>query len=139
MDVRNHANVDARGLASPDVVMEHMLRASYLIMPSVWYENFPRTLVEAFGCGLPVIASRIGALEEIVEEGRTGLLVEPGSAGDLAEKIAWAERNPEAMRRMGYEARREYEQKYTPEVNYRQLVAVYNEARSGYGSQVRNF
>jgi glycosyltransferase involved in cell wall biosynthesis len=67
-------------------------------------------------------------MTELIEDGRTGMLFEAGSASDLAAKIAWAEANPEAMHRMGEEARHEYEAKYTPDINYRQLMAIYDQA-----------
>ena len=117
-----------RGARPPAEVLAAMRRAAYLVMPSIWYENFPRTLVEAFACGLPVIASRLGAMAELIEDGHTGLLFAPGDADDLAQKIAWAERHPDAMRTMGENARREYNTKYTPEVNYQQLMAIYGQA-----------
>jgi len=77
-----------------------------------------------------VIASRLGAMAEIVEEGRTGLLFEPGDAEDLAEKVAWAWAHPRELAEMGREARREYEQKYTAEKNYEMLMAIYERARN---------
>jgi glycosyltransferase involved in cell wall biosynthesis len=85
-------------------------------------------LVEAFGCGLPVIASRIGALAELVTDGVTGLLFEPGNAGDLAEKMRWAQEHPAEMAAMGQNARALYEAEFTPERNYKQLMAIYEEA-----------
>lgn len=111
-----------------DVVRSRMNAAIALLMPSIWYENFPRTLVEAFACGLPVIASRLGAMAALIEDGKTGLLFEPGNAQDLAAKMQWAEANPEAMRRMGEAARAEYEAKYTAEKNYQQLMTIYEDA-----------
>lgn len=83
------------------------------------------TIAEAFACGLPVLASRLGAMEEIVEDGRTGLLFEPGNAEDLAEKVAWAWEHPKELEEMGREARREYEAKYTAERNYEMLMEIY--------------
>ena len=97
-------------------------------MPSVWYECFPRTLVEAYACGLPVIASRVGALAELVEHGRTGLLFDPGSAESLARTLALARAHPQWMLEMGANARALYEQRYSPQRNYQQLMAVYAEA-----------
>ena len=121
-------NIRAAGFQEPHAVIAAMKRAGCLIMPSLWYENFPRTLVEAYACGLPVIASRIGALAELVHDGKTGLLFEPGSAWDLVDKMRWALEHPEAMRRMGETARLEYEARYTPEINYRQLMVIYRDA-----------
>jgi glycosyltransferase involved in cell wall biosynthesis len=115
----------------PEVIYRAMRRAAYLVMPSIWFENFPRTLVEAFACGLPVIASRLGALAELIDDGRTGLLFEPGSAPDLARRLEWAETHLRELRLMGVNARYEYERKYTPAINYRQLVDIYREALGG--------
>ncbi len=114
-------------LSGPAVVRE-MSGAVALVLPSIWYENFPRTLVEAYACGLPVIASRIGALAHIVKDGVTGLLFDPGNAADLAAKMHWALANPEKLAVMGRNARLEYETCYSPEVNYVQLMDIYQQA-----------
>ena len=116
------------GWQNLEKIYARMREAAYLVVPSICYENFPRTIVEAFACGLPVIASRLGAMAEIVSDGETGLLFEAGDAEDLARKMTWAEENPDALREMGANARREYEAKYTPEVNYRQLMTIYSDA-----------
>jgi glycosyltransferase involved in cell wall biosynthesis len=113
------------GALGPDSVYEQMRRALALVLPSIWYENFPRTLVEAYACGLPVIASRIGALADLVHDGRTGLLFVPGDGRDLAAKLAWAQANPERMRAMGANARALYDAELTGDANYRMLTAIY--------------
>ncbi|HDM08882.1 MAG TPA: glycosyltransferase, partial [Candidatus Omnitrophica bacterium] len=84
-------------------------------------------------CGVPVIASNIGAMAEIVEHGRTGLLFEPGNPEDLADKVAWAWNHPEKMAEMGREARKEYERKYTAEKNYEMLMEIYKLAKEKAG------
>jgi glycosyltransferase involved in cell wall biosynthesis len=114
---------DAQGVRS------EMSSAMALVLPSVWYENLPLTLVEAYASGLPVIASRLGALEELVEHGVTGLLFEPGDARALATMMRWAAANPKDMLRMAAAARQRYEQLYTAERNYTQLMGIY--ARAG--------
>ena len=120
--------VRARGWLAQAEVLDRMRAAACLVMPSVWYECFPRTLVEAYACGLPVIASRVGALAELVEHGRTGLLFEPGSADSLARALAIAREHPQWMREMGRNARTLYEQRYSPQRNYEQLMQIYAEA-----------
>jgi glycosyltransferase involved in cell wall biosynthesis len=102
--------------------------ARFLIQPSQCYENFPMSVVEAFACGVPVICSRLGAMREIVADGRTGLHFTPGDAEDLAHKAEWAWTHPEEMADMGREARREYEAKYTAEKNYPLLMDIYQRA-----------
>lgn len=119
------AGIARLGSMPSEAVRQEMACAVALVVPSIWYENFPRTIVEAFACGLPVIASRIGALADIVTDGVTGLLFEPANARDLADKLAWAQAHPEQMAEMGRKARAQYEAEFSAEVNYRRLMEIY--------------
>ncbi|HEV7814425.1 MAG TPA: glycosyltransferase [Janthinobacterium sp.] len=110
-----------------------MRAAAFLIVPSIGYEQLPTTILEAFSCGLPVIASRLGPLIGLVREKITGLLFTPGDGADLAKKIAWAHAHPADMLAMGHAARAEYEAKYTPAINYRQLTDIYRDALAAEG------
>lgn len=122
------AGVTRLGSQPGEVVRREMGQALALVVPSICFENFPRTIAEAFASGLPVIASRIGALEDIVSDGKTGLLFETGNARDLANKMSWALAHQDAMAVMGRNARAQYEAEYSPEVNYRRLMEIYGDA-----------
>jgi glycosyltransferase involved in cell wall biosynthesis len=124
----SESTVTIAGRKEPTQVVKEMARASYMVMPSECYENFPLALAEAFAQGLAVIASRLGAMGEIIEDGITGLHFNAGDAEDLARKVRWANAHPEAMRHMGNNALRIYEENYTPEINYHQLMNIYREA-----------
>ena len=119
-------NVSLLGSVSPAQVADQMRGARFLLCPSLWYEGFPVTVAEAFACGLPVIASDLGSLAEIVAQGRTGLHVTPGDPRELACAVEWAWDHPEAMECMGRHARGEFERKYTAERNYRNLMRIYD-------------
>lgn len=108
--------------------MRQVRAASFLLVPSLCLEQLPTTILEAYACGVPVIASRLGALPDIVQDGVTGLLFAPGNAADLAEKIAWATAHAPEMLRMGRAARAAYERSYTPSINYELLMEIYNDA-----------
>ena len=123
-----HPKLQLLGALSPASVYEEMRRAVALVLPSLCYESFPRTLAEAFALGLPVIASRLGAMAALVEDGRTGLLFEPGNAADLLAKLRWAENHPERMAAMGQAARRHYERHLGRAENLRLLLQIYAEA-----------
>jgi glycosyltransferase involved in cell wall biosynthesis len=116
-----HPRIRVLGRVGPSQVQERMRSAAYLVMPTLAYEPMPRPLVEAFANGLPVIASRIGALADLVEPGRNGLLFAPGSARDLARRLAWAEAFPEKMRQMGECARADYQARFLADWSYQRL------------------
>ncbi|HZM33895.1 MAG TPA: glycosyltransferase [Burkholderiales bacterium] len=107
--VRRHARMRVLGGVSPAQASERMRRAAYLVLPVLACGEMPPPLVSAFALSLPVIASRLGPIAELIESGRNGLLFEPGSARELASRLAWAEAFPEKMRQMGECAKADYE------------------------------
>jgi glycosyltransferase involved in cell wall biosynthesis len=121
------SNVDFMGWLPHDQAMEVVKGARFLIFPSELYETFGLGIVEAFACGVPVVVSRLGAMQEIVQEGHTGFLFRPGDTDDLARTVVHAWNEPELMHRLGVQARLEYETKYTAAVNYRQLIEIYQQ------------
>jgi glycosyltransferase involved in cell wall biosynthesis len=119
------ANVDYRGRLSRNETLARMKGARFLMFPSEWYEGFPVTIAESFACGVPVLCSRLGGMQEIVDDGRTGLHFTSGDAADMAEKVQWAWSNPEETSNMGLEARAEFEAKYSAERNFGMLTEIY--------------
>jgi glycosyltransferase involved in cell wall biosynthesis len=108
-----------------------MQGARFLVWPSEgYYETFGLVAVEAFACGVPVIASRSGVMAEVVAHEHTGLHFNPGDAADLAAKVEWAWTHPTEMAAFGVAARAEYEKKYTPERSYHRLMEIYRKASS---------
>lgn len=122
------AAIDYLGRQGPDAISAAMAGAKFLVVPSIWYETFGLTIIEAYAAGLPVIASDLGAMAELVRPEMTGLRFRPGDAEDLARQVSWALAHPDALRSMGQEARREYERYYTPERNYAMLTEIYDRA-----------
>jgi glycosyltransferase involved in cell wall biosynthesis len=116
------------GRQPPEKVLKLMRDARVLVFPSQCYENAPMTILEAFASGLPVIASNLGSMAEMVAHEKTGLLFEAGDAADLARKVRWAFEHPEAMEGMRAAARREFEEKYSADRNYEMLMAIYETA-----------
>jgi glycosyltransferase involved in cell wall biosynthesis len=130
------AAITFRGHLSHGETIAEVKGAQFLIMPSVWYEGFPVSVAESFACGTPVICSRLGGMEEIVTDGRTGLHFTPGDSEDLAAKVEWAWTHPREIEEMGREARAEYKAKYIGERNYEMLMEIYTKAIAARGQGV---
>ena len=109
-------------------VIDLMKTARLFLFPSLAYENFPLTLAEAFGVGLPAIVSRRGAAQEIVEDWVTGLHFDPGSAADLAQKTEALWNDNATLAKMRAAARAKYEMSYSGEAAYKALRAIYEQA-----------
>lgn len=126
--IANHENIygiEILGNCDRIAVLKLMQDSKFLIFPSEWYEGFPMTLAEAFACGKAVVASRLGSMTEIVEDGVTGLHFIPGNCDDLAEKIHWLVDHTDVCRRMGKNARQIFIEEYTAEKNYEILMNIY--------------
>ena len=79
--------------------------ARLLVAPSTWFETFGMVPAESMAHGIPVIASRLGAYGDLIEDGKDGVLFEPGDPKDLAAKIKHCWENPDFCRRLGRAAR----------------------------------
>ncbi len=112
------------GSVTPDEVLELMRNAFSVIVPSTCYEVMPRTIIESFGTGTPVIGSNIGGIGEMVEHKQTGLLFIPGNADDLANCVHWAYSHPDDMKKFGENARLEFLTKYTAEKSYLNVLNI---------------
>tara|TARA_R110002074_G_scaffold316814_2_gene487295 strand:- start:7198 stop:8385 length:1188 start_codon:yes stop_codon:yes gene_type:complete len=116
------------GRLPPDEVRRHVAEARMLVNPSICYETFGLTIVEAFAATTPVVVSGHGAFAEIVLDGITGLHFSPSDSSDLAEKVLFLCDHPTFSAEISNNGRAEYEQKYTPEQNFSLLMAHYQEA-----------
>ena len=103
-------------------------RASLLILPSLCFEGFPMAIREAFALGVPVAASQLGSMPDIVTDGQDGVLFLPGNADDLLEKVSSVWQKPEMMSAMAENARKAFEERYTAERNYEMLMEIYRRA-----------
>lgn len=123
-----NAHIRYHGHLPRPVVIDEIKRSIALVMPSIWFEGFPLVVLEAYATGTPVIASRIGSLAELVDDGVTGLVVDAGDAAGLADRIRWAVDHPVEMQTMGRNARRRYESRYGCEAHLAGLMETYGTA-----------
>ncbi|MFZ0732903.1 MAG: glycosyltransferase family 4 protein [Candidatus Sulfotelmatobacter sp.] len=123
-------NIELLGFKSGVEKWEILRNALCLVMPSEWYENFPVTALEAFTACKPVVASRMGGLPYIVEEGKCGLLFEAGNVSELTQKIQHLADHPGEAARMGDCGRLLTETKYGPEKAYSNLMEIVSQVRT---------
>jgi N-acetylglucosaminyldiphosphoundecaprenol N-acetyl-beta-D-mannosaminyltransferase len=113
----------------PFLDVQGRLRLSrLLVLPSLCFEGFPMTIIEAFSLGVPVAASDIGPLPNIVKDGESGLLFRTGNALDLFQTSREVWEHPERLSSLGQGARQEFDRKYTADTNYETLMKIYDAA-----------
>lgn len=121
------SNIEFLGFMRTAKRFKILKKAMFLIFPSEWYENFPYVLLESFSLGIPVIASRIGGVSEIIEEGENGLFFQPGGVDEIKEKILILIKNRDLLLSMRFKARGSAEEKYSEEKGYKDLIKIYNQ------------
>lgn len=121
---KNIHNVELLGFRSGKELDTLISNAKFIVVPSIWYDNMPNVLLEAFAHGKPAIASNFGSLPEVVEDGVNGLLFEPKNELDLAEKIDLLNSNNQLIQEYGKNARSKAEKYYNSELHYEKLRRI---------------
>ncbi|MGB0958887.1 MAG: glycosyltransferase family 4 protein [Halocynthiibacter sp.] len=116
-------NVRFLGALAPSAVMAEMQNARALVMPSLWFEGLPMTLIEAFANGTPVIGPQHGALGTLIEDGRTGVVMPEVSAADIIAAVRRFDALDYGQLARNIQAR--YEALYTPQASYQMLMMLY--------------
>ena len=121
-------NFEFCGHLNNEQVDKFYANSRIIVLCSICYEGFGLVLLEAMIRGRAVICSRIGGLPEIVEDGVTGLLFEPGKVEDLSEKIRYLWDRPALCQQMGRAGREKAVREYSPKKYYERLIAIYKKA-----------
>ena len=133
-DARSHPAIRAGDAAKcvvindPVKLADFYRRARTVVMPSLWNETFGLVAAEAMGHGVPVVASRIGALEYTVRDGVSGLLVKSGDVDELAAALKRIWDDPELCRTLGAGARKQVEENFSNASRVDRLVTIYERA-----------
>jgi glycosyltransferase involved in cell wall biosynthesis len=119
------------GRLSRTQVFRALHGARFLVFPSRSYECCPLTILEAFACGVPVVASGLGAAAELLADGECGWQFTAGDPKQLASAAKRAWHDLEAGRRLGARARHRFEERFSARPAYRDLLAVYGRVVRG--------
>jgi glycosyltransferase involved in cell wall biosynthesis len=121
----NLSGVEFTGQLAREHGLGILADARALVVPSRWYEVFPRIVAEAYALGVPVVASRLGSLAEIVDHGETGLLFEPGNPTELGAALRALAEDTALAERLGAGARRWYERHLSTHATTVRLLEIY--------------
>ena len=121
-------NVQFLGFKSGNILKKIIQECKFTILPSLWYEVFGLSILESFASGKPVLASDIGGIPEIIENGYNGFLFKPGDGNNLLNQLDRLWKDTSLCRKLGVQARQTVEKKYGPEKHYRNLMKIYNDA-----------
>jgi glycosyltransferase involved in cell wall biosynthesis len=125
---RAPGRVHFHGRLPKERAMELVRSAAVLAVPSRWYENQPMVVLEAFGCGVPVVTSDLGGLPELVDPGQDGLVVPANDPEALAGALTHVLEDPDRGFAMGQAARAKALEAFTPEQHLKRLEALYHKA-----------
>jgi glycosyltransferase involved in cell wall biosynthesis len=133
-EARSHKidNVQFWGHLTGASLHDKIKASSVVIIPSEWYENNPRSVIEAFALGKPVIGANIGGIPELVKDNITGFTFTPWDAADLRTKITSLFANLDVAVEMGRNGRKLVETELSAENHYLKLMEIYIEAISAY-------
>ncbi len=124
-----HANIKYMGFRTRDEILPLVEKAEALLVPSVWFEGMPMTILEAFSVGTPVIGSDIGALSELIIPDKTGLLFNPQSVDNMLKTVQqWKNYSIKEKYNIRQTTKEFYFSNFTPEENKKKLLEIYNEA-----------
>lgn len=129
---RGLENIEFAGFIDGPLKKEILAGARFLIFPSECYESFGYTIIESYACGTPVIASDIGGARELVTEGETGFLFEPGNPDDLRRQISrLLGLDNETLMAMKEKSLARVNECYTGEIGYKNLENVFSKILGG--------
>jgi len=124
-------NVTFLGYQAKERLRKEIGRSLAVVLPSEFYENNPRSVLEAFALGAPVVGARIGGIPELVRDGETGVTFEPGNAAELRDRLSWMHGHRPEAQQMGRQARWMVEHYHSVEHSYARIMEVYQQAIEG--------
>ncbi len=135
---QNHPNIKYVGKLDKEDIADLMAHSTALIFPSVWFEGMPLTIIEAFACGTPVIASNLGAMQSMITNNFNGLHFKAGDDEDLLKIISYWQTIPSGRKNeFSSNALKTYQENYTPEQNFEIISKIYASVMQAYVHQTQ--
>ncbi|MBR3134845.1 MAG: glycosyltransferase family 4 protein [Clostridia bacterium] len=117
--------IELLGFLDKKEIIDYISKCSFVVIPSIWYENCPYSALETQAIGKAIIGANIGGIPELVDDGKEGLLFESGNTEDLQDKMELLLKNTEKANKMGMTARNNAKEKYSIDNYYNSIIKVY--------------
>ena len=118
------------GYQNQDSIHKYITNSRFIVVPSIWNENCPYSVLEAMEIGKPIVASRIGGIPELIVDGENGYLYKADDINELKEKLMLMLDNDDKVNRFAQKSRELYESYYSPDSYYNELIKIYNKVMS---------
>jgi glycosyltransferase involved in cell wall biosynthesis len=114
------------GYLGQNEIKSYIRNARFIVVPSIWYENCPYSILETMEIGKPIIGSRIGGIPELIENEKNGYLYKYDDVKELSERMEKLFTNTGIVRNQGEMSRKIYEMKYSEDIYYNEIMKIYN-------------
>ena len=114
------------GYLGQNEIKSYIRNARFIVVPSIWYENCPYSILETMEIGKPIIGSRIGGIPELIENEKNGYLYKYDDVKELSERMEKLFTNTDIVRNQGEMSRKIYEMKYSEDIYYNEIMKIYN-------------
>lgn len=118
------------GYQNQDSIHKYITNSRFVVIPSIWNENCPYSVLEAMEIGKPIVASRMGGIPELIADGENGYLYKADDINELKEKLTLLLDNDDKVNRFAQKSRELYESYYSPDSYYNELIKIYNKVMS---------
>ena len=122
---------DFIGHVDTDTIAARLREVIAAVVPSIWFENAPLSVLEPMALGVPVIASQIGGIPEMIDDGQDGLLVPPGDVDALATALRHLDEDRDRARHLGARALERVKRDNDPTAHRDGLLEIYRQATEG--------
>ena len=113
------------GFLNSDQVKNYVRKARFIVVPSVWYENCPYSVLEALAMGKPIIGSNLGGIHELVKNNETGLIYKYDDINDLTDKMIVLFEDKNKAEEMGKNAKEIAKSKFSKDAYYDKIIKIY--------------
>lgn len=118
------------GYQNQDSIHKYITNSRFVVIPSIWNENCPYSVLEAMEIGKPIVASRMGGIPELIADGENGYLYKADDINELKEKLTLLLNDDEKVNSFAQKSRELYESYYSPDSYYNELIKIYNKVMS---------